>query len=489
MNLDNPKQITHSINALLEKLPLSPLDNKEISSLISTYYKVTKQIINLKKSCYVDVDNYKSYVYLILHKKTGMCYIGVRYSKSIKFKDLHKDLMEYKSSSTNENFKRDIEDNKDDYYFEIIQTFKSEFEAINAEALLHQIYQVDRNTMFYNFTAESFIDYTVYSKQITLYDLDYNTIMLTYNNIDAVSKQYDIKYKKLYGFYIEYKIINGKEIRSSIDKKLFTSKRFIDSVELYDENGEILLLNYVNSQEISKKYNIPLAEIQEILSTRTRNVVRNKLFVGYDNYKLYILDVHTLIDYNGNEVKFNLNNVQQMYDKYDISKSNGNIHKLIRGESKSYKNILFRDMESYNYYIKRNNSPQIKPKEINDKMYKTFRLNINNGTYDIVFYSSSTRTFIGELWRTDSDRKMAKLHFLLKENMEAYYEIECKNFIITNGEEIKSLQLHEMRKFFNSTSGNFQKFASGRSKMMKGWRIVKEQQCNTLLYNNTYELK
>ena len=76
--------------------------------------------------------------------------------------NLVEDLMQYKSSSTNKNFKKRMDENIDDFKLIVLKSFDNELDAKNYEALLHTILYVDDNVNFHNKTAAGFVSYTTY---------------------------------------------------------------------------------------------------------------------------------------------------------------------------------------------------------------------------------------------------------------------------------------------------------------------------------------
>lgn len=86
------------------------------------------------------------YVYEITHKVTGKKYIGARSSN----KEPILDLLKYKSSSSDKDFKQELLDFEENFTFEIVDVFPTREQALQLEILLHNVFDVGRNPNFYN---------------------------------------------------------------------------------------------------------------------------------------------------------------------------------------------------------------------------------------------------------------------------------------------------------------------------------------------------
>lgn len=95
---------------------------------------------------------YYSYVYRITNTERNKHYYGSRIcNMNNRYSDIAiEDLKQYKSSSSNNEFKRLLEDSSGIFKFKIIKKFTTKAEAIKFEAKLHKKFDVKSNDNFYN---------------------------------------------------------------------------------------------------------------------------------------------------------------------------------------------------------------------------------------------------------------------------------------------------------------------------------------------------
>lgn len=181
--------------------------------LINTFNKLVSEIREYKKSLYENVDNYVAYAYEIFHKTNGKKYYGVRYTPNKKSPILIEDLKQYKSSTENEYFRNRQLSHPNEFKYIILKEFKHELEAINYEALIHQLYNVGQNKNFYNYHSAQFISVELYKKEINVYDYRGSKVLVKYDLFDKLSEEYGLSKERLYS------LLNGNN--ESIGNKLY----------------------------------------------------------------------------------------------------------------------------------------------------------------------------------------------------------------------------------------------------------------------------
>jgi hypothetical protein len=109
----------------------------------------------------------------------------------------------YQTSSTDKGFKTRLNNNIDEFEPIILAEFTNEYSAMNYEALLHQIFEVEDNDKFYNKHAENIGDFETYHRirTETYYDIP-NRVNLSHS--DMIDRGVDNK--------ILYKLISGDAI-------------------------------------------------------------------------------------------------------------------------------------------------------------------------------------------------------------------------------------------------------------------------------------
>lgn len=121
------------------------------------------------------------YVYLITELSTNKKYIGSRSCDNEPTLDIgHK----YYSSSKNKTFIKNQRENKSNYTYTILSTYKTRDEAVAEEIRLHNLYEVNHNAAFYNRSKQTSTGFDVSGKMLavdkngTVFHISVNDIRL-----------------------------------------------------------------------------------------------------------------------------------------------------------------------------------------------------------------------------------------------------------------------------------------------------------------------
>ena len=92
------------------------------------------------------------YTYRITNIKTNKSYIGVRSCEDIPVEDIG---IKYFSSSSDKGFISEQRSNPEHFIYEVINTFDNRVDALTDEIRLHEMYDVCKNSEFYNLSKQT----------------------------------------------------------------------------------------------------------------------------------------------------------------------------------------------------------------------------------------------------------------------------------------------------------------------------------------------
>lgn len=115
-----------------------------------------------------------NYVYMITEISTGMKYIG---SRGTNRESPLQDLIKYRSSSKNKDFKKRQMENPNDYKYEILSLHDTRLEALVEESQLHEYYDVKCNPYFYNNSNQTPNGFSTFGK-VCVRDSDNNILLV-----------------------------------------------------------------------------------------------------------------------------------------------------------------------------------------------------------------------------------------------------------------------------------------------------------------------
>lgn len=322
--------------------------NKEQQYIINKFQQF-QQCVNetheYVKSKYVKHSNYSAYVYEIHHIAKGKRYFGVRYTPN-KYSDiLLEDLKLYKSSSTNLYFIKRQESHPEEFEYRVMKEFNNEIDAQNYEALLHQLFDVANNNLFYNKTVESFIDIELYKMERTVYDINGNKILLRVVDFDELIEKYKLTYPM-------YSLLRGTA--TNINNKLFLSKKHLyEYIKIYTlyyiDNGSVSSIS-VTKEEARVNLNIRFNDLKTGLQSNGYYLNKNTCIQEYQ----YENKIYTLFYYTDNvyEITDTLKNLRKLINKKD----SWELISVINGKIQSYngyylnKELCIAENEKTSYY-------------------------------------------------------------------------------------------------------------------------------------------
>ena len=238
------------------------------------------------------------YTYLITEISTGMKYIGVRSCNNLPEKDIG---ITYFSSSSNKNFIKNQKENKNNYKYEVLQTFETRREAILNEIELHEKYCVDNDSNFYNIVKSSNIGLDTTNKT-TVKDKNNNIFLVDINDPRLKTGELVGQTK---GFINVYDI-NGNmyfidKTDDRIGKTLFHNRK--NMINTYDKYGNKYYIScnderYKNGSLISIKnkwylYKNNLYSINELINIfhfKKYKIYKLRIKFLYNNIEIYKID-------------------------------------------------------------------------------------------------------------------------------------------------------------------------------------------------------
>jgi len=197
----------------------------------------------------MNISNYC--VYRIAHLHDDMHYYGSKTAKGFKPKDIG---TKYITSSTDQNFVKELTEQPDNFKVKIVSIHVTKEEALAKEVRLHAKFDVGRNDQFYNKANQTMSGFMWFNKikgKVPVKDLDGNTMQ-----VDVTDSRY------LSGELVH--ICTGKVVARDRDGNIMhvdiTDPRYIsgelkfkewDKVPVKDQNGNITYIDITDPRYIS----------------------------------------------------------------------------------------------------------------------------------------------------------------------------------------------------------------------------------------------
>jgi hypothetical protein len=219
--------------------------------------------------------------------------------------------------------------------------FDNEYSAMNYEALLHNKFDVANNPMFVNRHSEKYVDYILYTLNVTICDLYSKVFTFGVKDIPKLMEVYNIGIKHLPAMYA---LLWGKT--NHVDDKLFVNVEFRDLrlqlVTLVDYTGKVISFSKNNIANIVKDYNLEKrddSKIHRLLDPKdTRKHIRYVLYKDIESYLYYNTKI-TLYDNKGEEVVFCRKDIDDIKKVFNVG---NDINSVISGKEGHTKHKLYR---------------------------------------------------------------------------------------------------------------------------------------------------
>lgn len=214
------------------------------------------------------------YVYLITEISTGLKYIG---SRGTAKPNLILDLMHYRSSSKNNEFRKKQVDNQSDFKYEILSTHDSRYDAIIEESRLHELYNVSNNDDYYNISNQTTTGFSTYGK-VCVKDENNNNILVSKTDPRYISGEFKFHHNNK----VPVKDMNGNNFLVCRNDPRYLSGELVSvltgKVTVKDMIGNTFQTStddprYISGELVGATKGRPTSE-------KTKELMRNKLGNG-----------------------------------------------------------------------------------------------------------------------------------------------------------------------------------------------------------------
>lgn len=340
------------------------------------------------------------YVYWIYNSKIKKSYVGVRKSKIPPNKDIGK---KYFSSSTDQDFIDDQQNNSKDYKYYIMDTFDTLEDASSYEMAIHEYFEVQKNENFYNkarATCSGFLTSCI--NTVIVKDIDGNTSRVPVDSPDYLNGSLT-------------HICKNKVVAKDQDNNVV----YVDR-EIFDKSPELVgITNGSIPVNINGEVYMLPTDHKDVLSGKYRHIYTGT-FVSYDK--------------NGNKIRINVserNSIEHFhYNKnktlaYDKNRTVEYVYKddprFVSGELKyinSGKKLYIDD--SGCKFFRFSDDPDVKSgklKIIPSRSKKQLFKDTNNNS--IYLYENDKRVISGEVTRPPE----TKTKFIYYDNSYNTYKL------------------------------------------------------------------